>query len=244
MSLESEIAALSSKVTSLIDYFNGKKAGIDASVSAAVAAIPLLDRTWYVNQLTGDDNAAGTANAPLKSIDKAAANTPAGGTCLILLQADYEHATAVVATQRVINITSDVSGIKRKLTLKYITDGTNSYLSGFGLPSWGSLGLREITLVIPSPAGVVPTPAGSANCLIKIYSSRIVAMLGLKLDACEVQAPADFVGYLIPGTANGAVLQITSTSVPSGFGGRYVIGVASGTASNTLGNLVTNLATL
>ncbi|MFG0552140.1 hypothetical protein [Pseudomonas sp. yb_9] len=244
MSLESEIAALSSKVTSLIDYFNGKKAGIDASVSAAVAAIPLLERVWYVNQQTGDDNAAGGVNTPLKSIDKAVANTPAGGMCLIRLQTDYEHSTAVVSTQRVVNITTDVSGVKRKLTLKYITDGTNSYLSGIGLPSWGSLGLREITLVLPSPAGVVPTPGGSANCLIKIYSSSVVAMLGLKLDACEVQAPADFIGYLMPGTANGAVLQVTSTSMPSGFGGRYVTGVASGTASNTMSNIVTNLATL
>lgn len=244
MSLESDVANLVTQTNALLDYFKTRKAGIDQAVATAIAAVPNLERTWYVNQQTGDDTAAGTAAAPLKTIDKAVANTPAGGSCLIRLQADYLHSTAIVAAQRVVNIMTDTTGVKRKLTLTYQTDGTSAYLSGIGLPSWGSLGLRDVTLVLPSPAGIVPPPSGSANSVIKTYSSSIVSMLALKLDSCDVQAPADFVGFLMPGSANGVVLEVISTSTPSGFAGRYVTGVAGGAASNTLGNVVTNLASL
>lgn len=244
MSLESDVANLVTQTNALLTWFQAQKNSIAAAVSAAIAAVPNNERTWYVNQLTGDDSAAGTINAPLKTIDKALANTPACGICTVRLQADYVHSTAIVSNVRVLNIMNDITGVKRKLTLTYQSDGAASSLAGFGLPSFAGLGLREVILVLPSPAGVVPTPTGSANILIKTYSSAVTSILSLKLDSCEVQAAADFAGFLMPFANNAAVLESVATSYPSGFGGRYISGVASGTASNTLSNVVTNLATL
>ncbi|MCT4497632.1 hypothetical protein N0U25_07495 [Pseudomonas sivasensis] len=244
MSLESEIANLVTKATDLIAYFTGKKAAIDQAVSAAIAAVPALDRTWFVNQLTGDDSGPGTAAAPLKSIDKAISNTPAGGYCNVRLMSDYVHATNPVAT-RVLNISSDVSGTKRKLNLAYQLSAEGAYsLSGFGMTSGGGLGFLDITLVLPTPVGLNPAPVGTANVLIKTYSSSIVSAYALKLVACDVQAPAEFSGALVTANNNAVSLEVMTTTFPSSFGGRYVQGVASGTASNTLSNVLTNLASL
>ncbi|MEG0858974.1 MAG: hypothetical protein RSD81_06525 [Pseudomonas sp.] len=244
MSLETDVANLVTKTTDLIAYFNGKKAGIDAAVAAAVAAVPLMERIWYVNQLSGDDSAAGTLNAPLKTIDKAASNTPAGGVCVVRLQTDYVHSTALVSALRVLNILSDVVGTKRKLSLVYRSDGEFPYLSGFGLPTWGAIGLKDIQLVYPSPAGMNPAPVGSANAMLKIYSANVSSIIALKLDACDVQAPADFSGCMMPANGNAIAFESIATSYPTGWAGRYISGVAAGTDTKTLSNVMTNLATL
>lgn len=244
MSLESEIANLVTKATDLLTYFNGKKAAIDQAVSAAIAAVPALDRTWFVNQLTGDDSAPGTSAAPLKSIDKAINNTPAGGYCNIRLMTDYVHSTNP-AGSRVLNISSDVSGTKRKLILTYQLSPEGAYsLSGFGMTTGGGLGFLDVALVLPTPVGLSPAPAGTANVLIKTYSSGVVSIYALKLVACDVQAPAEFSGALVTANNNAVALEVMTTTFPSSFGGRYVQGIASGTASNTLSNVLTNLVSL
>lgn len=244
MSLESDIANLVTKTESLIAYFNSKKAGIDAAVAAAIAATPEMSKTFYVNQLTGDDNNTGTAASPLKSISKAISNTPNGGLLTIYLQTDYVHNSAGSFSQRQLNIASDIVGTKRKLSIGYQSADATTYLAGFTPLAFGAVGLRDITLVMPSPAGLAVQPFTAANSLLRIVGASVVSMISLKLDACEVQAPADFVGALIPSASSAAVFESVNTSYPSGFGGRYIMGVASGTASNTLPNVITNLATL
>ncbi|EOG3619348.1 hypothetical protein ACK9U2_001183 [Pseudomonas putida] len=244
MSLESDVANLVTQTNALLTWFQARKTEIAAAVASAIAAVPEMSKIYYVNQLTGDDSNAGTATSPLKSIAKAVSNTPNAGLLTICLQTDYVHNSAGNFSQRQLNIVSDTGGTKRKLIIGYQQSDSATYLGGFTPLAFGAVGLREITLVLPSPAGMAVQPFTAANSLLRIAGSSVVGMISLKLDACEVQAPGDFVGALIPSAGSAAVFESVNTSYPSGFGGRYIMGVASGTASNTLSNVVTNLATL
>lgn len=245
MSLESEVANLVSNTSKLIDYFNTKKAGIDASVAAAVAAVPNMYRVWYVNQQTGDDAAVGTQAAPLKSIEKAIASTPVGGTCAVRLMSDYVHTSVPLVMSAALNISSDQAGVKRKFSLIYKLEAEGNYsLTGFGLTSGSSLGWLDITLVLPSPVGLNPVPSGGPNAMVKAHASYVVTFCSIKFSSCDVQAPADFVGFLMIALNNACAFEAVGTSFPTNFAGRYIQGVAAGAAANTLPNVLTNLPTL
>lgn len=245
MSLETDVANLVTKTTDLISYFNGKKAGIDAAVAAAVAAVPNMERTWFVDLLAGDDNGVGSVEKPFRTINKAVASTPAGGVCNVRLMSDYTHSGALTIPLSKLNICSDTPGVKRKFNITYYLAGDgNNGLSGFVLTSGAGLGFLDITLTLPSPSGVTPTPVGTANIMLKSYSVQIVACQSLKFAACDVQMASDFTGYLMLFHNNAVIFQAVSTSFPAAFPGRYIFGVAGGTPSKDLSNVLTNLATL
>lgn len=245
MSLESTIGDLVTKTTLLLDYFNTKKAGIDSAVAAAIAAVPATKRTFFVNQLTGLDTNDGSAAAPLKSIDKALSNTPVGGVCIASLQADYVMSVNIGNDGRQLTLQSDVAGIKRKVTANYYpaSDGTSTYLSGFSMVNGGAMMAADIQFVMPTSVGVSPAPIGFVNALFKSTSNGGSIVLSLKLSACEIQAAAEG-GYIIGAPNSAVIFESMGTSFPSGFGGRYISGVASGTAPATLSNVMTNLSSL
>ncbi|MBA1195483.1 hypothetical protein G7007_21985, partial [Pseudomonas entomophila] len=68
MSLESTVADLVTATNALLATFSGKKNEINAALAAAIAAVPSNTKRYWVNQISGDDTAAGTAEAPLKTI--------------------------------------------------------------------------------------------------------------------------------------------------------------------------------
>ncbi|MDH0133535.1 hypothetical protein N7381_09780 [Pseudomonas asiatica] len=246
MSLESDVANLTTQVTSLITYFNGKKAGIDAAVAAAIAAVPAGLKNYYINALTGDDTAVGTAAAPLKTLDKALSSTPVGGVCVAFLQTDYVLNVALNIDGRFLHLRSDTSGVKRKVTCNYYltSDGSATYLAGLVMYNGAQIMTTDLTFVLPSPAGFAPVPTGFVNALFKTNSSGGTVICAVKMSSCDVTAPADFVGWMV-GSPNCAIIfEVLNVSFPAGFGGRYVQNVASGTSPATLPNLLTNLATL
>lgn len=91
MSLEQQIADLVSAARGLIATFEHKRAGIDAAVLAALQALPANTRTYYVSALTGNDSAAGTQQAPLKTLKQAIDRVPVGGFSDIYLASGEEH---------------------------------------------------------------------------------------------------------------------------------------------------------
>ncbi|NHM19506.1 hypothetical protein [Tritonibacter mobilis] len=68
------------------DAYNGKKAEIDAAVTAALQAIPNMVRTYYVTQGSGDDAGPGTVADPLNSVGEALARIPGGGHGILYLE--------------------------------------------------------------------------------------------------------------------------------------------------------------
>lgn len=246
MSLESTIADLVTKTTSLLDYFGTKKAGIDAAVAAAIAAIPSGDKTYYVNQLTGADTNDGSAGSPLKTIDKALSNTPVGGLCTAFLQADYVMTDSITVRGRVLFVSSDTSGVLRKLTSGYALSpsGLSNMLHGiygFGGPS---ILLRDIEVVLPSATGLNPAPAGNNNCFFRTLDIGASPILPIKLSSCKVTDTAGATACLATAAYTAVTLEVYQTTFPSGMAGRYFIGVTAGANANTLANVMTNLSTL
>jgi len=91
MSLESEIAALVTASNALTGEVSAKMAGIDAAVAAAIAAIPDLRRSVYVDAVTGDDNNPGTAALPVRTVGMASERVPVGGYGHIYLARNQDH---------------------------------------------------------------------------------------------------------------------------------------------------------
>lgn len=246
MSLESQIADLVTTANSLLNMFNNKNKAIDASVAAAIAAVPVNYKKLHVDQVKGDDTATGAADAPLKTINKALAMTPYGGTLDVILKADYQMTSNIDVDGRFINIYSDSAGVKRKIkSVYYLTaDGAANFLAGFPIIRGASFMATDILFEFPSPAGVTPAAFGVRNSFFTSNTLSGTPSVTVKLSACEVVAAADWAGWLVGATASAIIFQATGVVFPSNFAGRYINGVVAGTNPATLPNVLTNLQTL
>ncbi|MNJ47134.1 hypothetical protein D3C77_422820 [compost metagenome] len=196
--------------------------------------------------MTGIDTNDGATATPLKTIDKALANTPVGGICRVYLQADYQMLVNITVEGRFLTVFSDASGVKRKILPAYYPSSDNSvmYMAGFALTNGGSVMLQDMTIPLPSPAGLSLQPTGFTWSLFKTTSNGGTPFVPIKLTSCEITAPADFLGWIIGSPNSAVIFEVLSVSFPSGFNGRYVHGVVANTAPATLSNILTNLPAL
>ncbi|MBY0444349.1 MAG: hypothetical protein K2Q15_03965 [Burkholderiales bacterium] len=247
MSLESQIAELVSATTALVTTFNGKKKEIDQAVSAAVAAVPVLRRVWYVDQISGLDSQLGTPSSPFKTIDKALSATPVGGIADVRLMGDYRMEQDISVEARLLRITKSSESAVRLFT-KYFkavfSTGEVTGLSGFNLSLNASCELIDIGIVFPSAQGVMPDPVTNAYVLSLVRTPYTggQAMISLRCDRVSVSAPSDFVGTLIGGLNNSAVvLHIIRSTFPVEFSGHYIDQISTGVDPLTRPNLITNI---
>lgn len=250
MSLETDVANLVTQTNALLDYFKNRKAGIDSAVAAAIAAAPETVRTWYIDAVNGSDANAGTAAAPFKTLGKAVANTPAFGVCIANLLSDYVLDTNVAQTTT--NLLVVGSGAVRKLSVKYYPvvnadTSVTTYLGGFQLATQAScIEFRNLAIELPSIAGVAPAPTiNRITGLVRTNGTgNVPPFLGVSLSGCTVTMAVDFIGALVGSTVSAISLLAISTSFPSGFGGKYVMGIASGTAPKDTSNVLSNINSL
>nr|WP_180205505.1 hypothetical protein [Pseudomonas sp. SbOxS1]NYU05618.1 hypothetical protein [Pseudomonas sp. SbOxS1] len=245
MSLESSIGDLVTKTTLLLDYFNGKKASIDAAVVSAIAAVPANKRILYVHQLNGLDTNDGGPLSPLKTIDKAIAITPVGGVCSIRLLSDYAIGSHITVEGTAVELRSDTIGTKRTIRPAYFKDGNGvTNLAGISFLLSAQIVARDMIIEFPSATGQVPVPSGGFNAFLKSNTTGTAPLLPVKLIDCEIADLPGATATLCSAAASGLILTVTGVIFPAGFAGRYVAAVAAGTTANTLSNIVTNLATL
>ncbi|POA21580.1 hypothetical protein C1886_04735 [Pseudomonas sp. FW300-N1A1] len=248
MSLESGIADLTKASTDLIATFNGKKNEINKAVADAIAAIPENLKIYHVNQQTGLDTNNGFTVTPLKTIQKALDNTPVGGICRVYVQGDYQLSVNCLVDGRFLTVFSDQSGTRRKIAPAYYlsSDGTVSYMAGFSLTNGGSVMLQDISIPMPSSLGLAVAPSGFTWSFFKTTSNGGTPFMSIKMTSCDVTVPADgsFQGYIVGAPQSAVILEVLAVSFPSGFGGRYVAGIPSGTAPATLSNILTNIPAL
>jgi hypothetical protein len=243
MSLESQIADLVSATNALVSTFNTKKTSIDAAVAAAIAAVPLMTRTYYVDQIAGVDTSVGTQAAPLKTIEKALSNTPAGGLCTVVLMGDYTMNGTITTDKQMLHIKSLLSTVKVKLNTPYYVQDDIAKLPGITFATGGVVMLTDITLTLPSIAGV-PVPQPFYNAFFKTGSVAGIPMMTVKFSRSEVLQAADATATLFVQLSSAVTFMVTETTFPAGFGGRYISGVASGTNPTALSTVITNLGTL
>lgn len=99
MSMETTITSLVAAANKLTSAVNGKVAEIDASVLAAVRAIPEMSRSFYVDAISGSDLALGSMDAPLKSIREAMGRSNTTPYVTIYLKAAQTHEYAAPTDQ-------------------------------------------------------------------------------------------------------------------------------------------------
>ena len=251
MSLESSISDLTTEAKNLITYFTGKKAAIDSAVAAAIAAAPETLRTWYVDQVNGLDTNNGTAAAPFKTINKALASTPAFGVATVQLLSDYTFNDVV--TQVPVNVILVGNGAPRNLYPKYYqvlsSDGVTNQtvMGGIQLATQASnIEFRNCNLVLPSSAGVVPAPTvnRTTGFVRTNGTGNVPPFLGVALSTVAVSMAPDFIGSLIGITVASISLTAINSTFPSGFGGKFIGGIASGTLPKDTANVMSNISAL
>lgn len=244
MSLETEIAGLTSKATALIDYFTGAKNSIAAAVAAAVAAAPAISRTFYVSQLTGDDNALGTIDAPFKTIFRAISATPKGGTCEVLLRGNYTLKDSNILNNRRLVIRGE-SGVasETKLIIEEYTAGGVRAMGQFQGKGDVSFEFTDMTLSLPdSSAG--SGALSTYYAFIYAGGNSMPGFLPVKLYNFAFELRGTFAGKFIGAGVQCLALSAVNTTIPAALEGSLVTGVAAGKDPSTLPNVITNIAKL
>lgn len=243
MSLETEVAGLASVCNKLVDTVNGRMAGINAAVAAAVAAAPVMVRGYWVDPQLGDDaNGLGTEASPFKTMQRAVDATPDCGRVTVWLAKDYVLDKSINTNGRQLVIGALPGSGRRLILNEFIPEGdTLPRMGSFWMSSGSTLQLLNVTLSLP---------ASSAGDLSAYYAlafasgSSAPIIMQVRMYNCVFELRGTFRGRLIgPGSALFA-LSMTGTAVPSALNGSLVVGIAAGTLSKDLGHVITNLSSL
>ncbi len=243
MSLETEIAALVAVNNKLVDYYSGKKAAIDAAVSAAVAAAPSIVRVYWVDQQLGDDaNGLGTEASPFKTLQRAVDATPDGGRVQAWLSKDYVLDKHINLTGRRL-IVAGAAGSGRKLICnEFMPEGdTQLRVGSFWLSNDSTVQLVNVTVSLPaSSAGEL----SAYYALVFASGSSAPILIQLRMYNCAFELRGTYRGKLFgPGSVL-FVLSMIGTAVPSALNGLLIPGIAAGTLSKDVGHVITNLSSL
>lgn len=244
MSLETDVANLVTKTTDLISYFNGRKASIDAAVSAAVAAAPAISRVFFVDSQLGNDDNLGTSTSPFKTLEAAISATPKGGRADVMLQRDYTLSSHVLLNGRKLMVRGEVAG-GRKLTLnEFLLDNggvSTRRMGSFWQSDESTLELANLTLSLPAS-----TPGDISAYYALTFSSGSSAppVNQLRLYNVAFELRGAFLGTLMGAGSMLFQLAFVGSSLPAGLNGRIIPAIAAGTESKTLSHVITNLATL
>lgn len=244
MSLESGIADLTKAASDLIATFNGKNAAINAALTAALLAVPVNKKTYYVDYVAGSDSNDGKMATPFKTIDKAVASTPYGGICTVLLASDYDITVDISVEGVSLQLGSSTVGTKRKLNAKIYQGTSNEQrLASFLLQTASSISLKDMSIVFPSVTGLSSAPSGGPNTFFRGTQSGQAPLIQVKLLDSEVVDVPGANAVLAYAPTSAMLLEAYNTTFPSGFGGRYVFGMASGSQASSNNNILTNLNT-
>lgn len=245
MSLESGIADLTKAASDLIATFNGKNTAINTALTAALLAVPVNKKTYYVDYVAGSDASDGKLATPFKTIDKAIASTPYGGICTVLLISDYDMTADIAVEGVALQVVSSVSGTKRKLNPKiYQYNGSSeARLASFLLQTASSTALKDMSIIFPTVTGLSSVPAGGPNTFFRGSQSGQAPLIQVKLLDSEVVDTPGATAILAYAPTSALLLEAYNTTFPSNFGGRYVFGMAAGSQASANNNILTNLTT-
>jgi hypothetical protein len=242
MSLESQIAELVIVNNKLAEYFNTKKAAIDAAVSAAVAAAPAIFREFYVDPELGLDTNLGTKASPFRTIQRAVDSTPKGGRCEAWLMNHYVLDSHVRHEGREVAVRGEIGAGTRLVINEFLRDGDPLPRMGSFWQSYGSsLDLSNLTLSLPASAA---GDLSAYNALTFSSGSTAPNILQLRLHNIAFELRGTFRGRILGPDSPMVALGLTGTTLPSALAGRIVTNVAAGTESKTLPHVITNVPTL
>ena len=227
------------RIDEIGDYWDARVAG-------------MFTRVW-VDQGSGDDAAAGTADAPLKSLGEALRRTPPGGVCEVRLAADYHIAQDETVRQTYLRLTSDGS-VRHTVTVERTTAtiANTAYrrTTGLWLRERAAVEFSGLTLVVPPLDGnwdnYTPRDVWSGLVFMRDTSSSGNALV--KLRNCDVSVPSSpfcaVIGHGADYPLELHAYSLVATDQP--LTGHLLSGATdtNGTDTATLPWLLTNLTTV
>lgn len=246
MSLETEVAAFTGKATALLDYLTTFKTTAAKAIADAVAAAPEISRTFYVNQLTGDDNALGKIDSPLKTIDRAIAATPSGGVADIILVEDYTLASnPTVGSRRVmIRGETESSNTRKLIANEFLVANGMKRFGGFQVNRAGTFDIGDLTLVLPDSANGLQVAMDSYYAFIFAGGSRQPGFMPIKFYNVVFALRGTFTGKIVGAGFPSLAVTASACTIPTALEGSLIAGISAGKDPNTIPNLLTNITKL
>ena len=243
-SLSAEIVGVKNKADAVAAAATTKIAELGTTYQTLIAT---LSTTVYVNQTTGLDTNAGTALAPIKTLQRAVAMTPRGGKCRTLLQTNYLLDADLSLDQRALFIESD-SGVKRRLTFdqasEIISAVETRYRRQFILSGFATLHFYGLTVVEPTANNPALATDYRRN-MIRNSFWGYHSLNAIGISGCDIEIPAaNPFGWFMNAASPMSLMVSANTITTATVAGRWFEGITAGTASTTLPWLITNLATL
>lgn len=251
MSLTTEIANLTGQVTNLTDRVDGWISDADAKIAQALATVPELAVTIYVDQINGDDTAAGSEAAPLASLGAAFQRVGPTRLGMIRLMSDYTIQQAREYTQHNTALNIIGHGQRRRLVLGLhpATDASADYEVG-GLMTGGRygasvIGFTDMEIVWPSAPASGTLMHERYNSLVSCFYQSGPPLTSLELCRCLLSYPADGVGCVLGADTRTVALAVkSSTYDASRMAGHWIVGIAAGTQTTSVPQVISNLDSL
>lgn len=260
MSLTTDIATMVARYEALAAVFDGKKNEINAAVNAAVAALPGMARTYFVDAVNGNDANSGlTEAAALQTINRAFTLAGPGRDIEIKLMSDYVM-TSVIGIPRSSNVSIVADGydittnpdLRRKLTLSVYANANASVsgdwqMTGFRLQYPGScfFDMTALEIVMPdAPAGTAT--ASHYNGVLSQNAVHSPAFTAMQMRACNITLSENPAGWML-GLLNARTAALVSSNVTydtNKMAGRWISGVAAGTVPSSSNRILSNLGSL
>lgn len=246
MSLETEVAAFTSKATALLDYYGTFKTTAAKAIADAVAAAPAISRTFYVNTLIGDDNALGNIDTPLKTIERAVAATPDGGVVDVILVADYTLPITVSVKSRRLMIRGDngASNSRKLILNEYLNTNGMKKFGSFQMDRGGAIDFADLTISLPDSVGGLAAAQDNYYAMIYGGGSKTPGFLPVKLYNVAFALRGTFTGKIVGSGIPCVSLGAINCTIPGALEGSLVNGVTAGTDPNTIPWLTTNITKL
>lgn len=232
MSLDADIGNLVASSQALVDTFEKKAQSIESAVQAALSAIPESTRTYFVDQVTGDDSASGTQAAPLQSIQEASSRVPHGGTVQVNLLSNYtfELAEYYDACSIIINGWLE----KKELNFTAVEDGDTVTINGINSNDWLNVHLTNLTINLPDTTGLVGSPVrmkcvGPRNSGSSFYCN-------LKVTYADILAPENTASLMEYRHGFGSLTFASSTA--TNMDGKWILDAPAGASITSVNNII------
>jgi len=194
----------------------------------------VVSHTFWVHTSSGDNTNDGlTAAAPLQTIAAAIAKTPPGSYVRINLLTDYTMEASISTGGRVVRIhgvNSSGTPTQRNF-VQTVSGGAARQLSCL---NGGAFLLVNLDLYLTKSAISVGSEAFCSGYLKTLF-----------LSVCGLDIESGVTTVSLMGSSGIAILEVdTVTALDDAIAGKWIEGVSASTNPNTLGKVLTNLATL
>lgn len=217
------------QLSALIAEFNAKKAGIDAAVAAAIAAVPSTQKTFYLDVVAGNDATGdGSSALPWQTIKKAIDSIPSGGIGTINLKVEGTY--TLTADITMLNKRAAIVG-NRDNKANYIIrpvsydEGTENKLYGIQMQVGSALQFDGVNIAVPAKANPALPVSATIASVVRLTGLIKSGQGDISFIYSNIDIGAD--GYnLVRGAGSGGRLQLAHCSALTHSAG-YLLSNAS-----------------